>query len=743
MMPWATRTIKKTLAWAAVFAAAVVVPAEIAFEHPNINAQDEILFTVRHDVPGSPAYRTVFMGNAAKTGDAGIITCFPEKMDVLSGGAVLQLRNRYGTARYAVADGTLAWVARGDSVPAESIRLGPQSVSPDGRWLCYVRKTGVATGELILKNASTFAETVLDDHADFSFDSVPVRWSPDSATVVYEKDGAIYFTDLKAAFQQVQMTEAFRKIGTGKISSVCWANGRTLMYINHDVVYRVNTTELYTRGMYAPLVGSGVVTGRLPVAFNPLEDRFYVNEKADRLLVVQGNHVLSAYTVQAQGFSYLPAYYSKPFVDERGSIVACTVFWTQDDAALVWADIISNDDGVRRGAVYRLADGLRLLSVIDRPGKPVLSPDGMSLAFAVGESLYVYDIAAWKATARLNGERQVSYVWHGNDTLFVGGVSTVRAWHLGEKSAELLFLSAAKTAFWTDDALVCAEDAVRDDVRYQYDRKKNRWRQLPAGGAAIPARYAVQNGRYRVFVGSTANQRYADTLYVRTLSGGAENKAFFPDTAVKTARRKRVALVCDATDSADGLTRILSVLGEYGVNATFFVNGEFVRRYPAEAKRIALSGYDCASMFFTAADLTAKGFVVDDDFIRRGLARNEDEFFAATGKELSLIWHAPYYRATAAMKAAGFASGYRYADCGALSMDTQTFERAVACQESYLTASEIIASCVQRAQDGTVIPVVTGITDGTRSDFLYDKLDLLITALWDAGFDIVPLRQFI
>ncbi|MDE6773859.1 MAG: hypothetical protein K2J14_04450, partial [Treponemataceae bacterium] len=353
MMPWATRTLKKTFAAAAMLAAAVIVPAEIAFEHPSINAQDEVLFTVRHDVPGSPAYRTVFLGNAASTGDADIITCFPEKMDVLSGGAVLQLRNRYGTARYALADGTLAWVARGDSVPAESIRLGPQSVSPDGRWLCYVRKTGVATGELILKNASTFAETVLDDHADFSFDDVPVRWSPDSATVVYEKDGAVYFNDLKAALQQVQMTEAFRKIGAGKISSVCWANSRTLIYINHDVVYRVSTTELYTRGMYAPLVGSGVVTGRLPVAFNPLEDHFYVNEKADRLLVVQGNRVLSAYIVQTQGFSYLPAYYSKPFVDGRGSVVGCTVFWTQDDAALVWADIIRIDDGVRLVAVYR------------------------------------------------------------------------------------------------------------------------------------------------------------------------------------------------------------------------------------------------------------------------------------------------------------------------------------------------------------------------------------------------------
>lgn len=742
MNGWVRHNIQKTLVRAAIWCVAFTAFAEISFENPDINAQNNVLFTVTHDVPGSPSYKTVFLADAAQASSAKIITCYPEKMEVLSKGAIIQLRNRYGTARYAVADATLSWIHRSDSVPADSIRLGPQSVSPDGRWICYVRKTGIATGELILKNASTFTETVLDDHADFSFDAVPVAWSPDSATVIYEKGGAVYFSDPKAAFQQVQMTEAFRRIGTGKISSVCWANSKTLIYIDHDVVYRVNTTELYTRGMYAPMVGSGVVTGRLPVAFNPLEDHFYVNEKANKLVMVQGNQVLSCYTLQSKGFSYLPAEYSKPFVDPHGSVIGFTVFWAHDNSVLLWVDIISNDDGMKRSSVYRLAKDLRPLSIIDRPGKPVASPDGTRLAFSVGDSLYVYDIASWKATGRLNGEKQIAYAWNGNETLFAGGVSTVREWKPGEKSAKLLFLSSAKTAFWLNDTSISADDAVKDGVRYNYDSAKNVWQQSPAIKQSPPA-YTVQNGRYRVFVGSTANQLYANTLYIRTLSGSGENKALFPDTAVKTAGRKRVALAFDAVDSADGLTRILSVLEEYHVPATFFVNGEFVRRYPLEAKQVAASGYECASMFFTTADLTAKGFVVDEEFIRRGLARNEDEFFAATGKELSLFWHAPQYKATDAMKKASAASGYRYVDCGALSLDTQTFERALLQKENYFTASEIISHYAQNAHSGDVIPIITGISDGSRSDYLYDKLDLLITALWDAGFEIVPIRQFI
>ena len=728
---------------AVVLAAAFSLSAEIAFENPDINSHNQIVFTVQHTLPGSSSYRTAFLADASKSGGSKILTCFPEKMEVLSKGAILQVRNRYGTARYAVADSTLAWIQRSDSVPAESIRLGPQSVSPDGKWLCYVRKTGVAVGELILKNASTFTETLLDDHADFSFEKVPVSWSPDSSTVIYEKNGEIYFCDPKAAFQQVQMTEEFRRIGTGRINAVCWANSKTLVYVDHDVVYRVNANELYTRGMYAPMVGSGTVIGRLPVAFDAIQDRLYVNEKADRMVVLQGTQVVSSYRLKTKGFAYLLPEYSKPFTDIRGSVIDFQLFWAGENAVL-WVDIIGNDDGALRSTVYQLSGELKQLSVIDNPGRPLASPDGTCLAFSSGDSLYVYDISLWKNISRLSGQKIVSYAWNGNSIIYAGGISTVCEWKIHSKDeARVLFLSSAQSVCWKNDLGILAQDSVNPGVLYDYDSVRNVWQISMQNLENFAPQYKVQNGRYRVFVGSTANQRYKNTLYIRNLSGGVENKALFPDTAVKTDAPKRIVLAFDAVDSADGLTRILSVLKEYDVPATFFVNGEFVRRYPSETKQVAASGYECASLFFTNADLTGKGFVVDADFIRRGLARNEDEFYAATGKELSLFWHAPFYRVSADMKKAANASGYRYVDCGKWSLDTQTFEEALRRNEHYLTASEIISYYAANAHDMTIIPVITGISKGSRSDYLYDKLDLLITALWDAGYEIVPIRLFI
>ena len=42
-----------------------------------------------------------------------------------------------------------------------------------------------------------------------------------------------------------------------------------------------------------------------------------------------------------------------------------------------------------------------------------------------------------------------------------------------------------------------------------------------------------------------------------------------------------------------------------------------------------------------------------------------------------------------------------------------------------------------------VIPVAVGVSGGSRKDFLYDKLDLLLVAILDAGYDIVSVTQLL
>ena len=211
-------------------------------------------------------------------------------------------------------------------------------------------------------------------------------------------------------------------------------------------------------------------------------------------------------------------------------------------------------------------------------------------------------------------------------------------------------------------------------------------------------------------------------------------KPVYPLSVEKQSAKKKVALIFDASDNSDGLPQILSALKKYNVKGTFFINGEFIRRYPLETKQIVQNGQKCASMFFTTSDLTSPGFAMTEDFIRRGLARNEDEFYQATGTELNLYWHAPDYKVTDAIKEYGKLAGYSYVNNNFKYSDTdiQTIKPEILINE--------YNSILKFANYG-IIPVSVGYSTGIHEDPLYAHMDLLISALLDAGYEIVELEK--
>lgn len=696
------------------------------------------------------------MADATKKDSTKILTCFPERMELLASGSVLQIRNRYGSARYSVADSTLTWIKREDSIPADAKAMLPQKISPDGKWACYVKKTDAASGSLYLKNMSTLEEFLLNDKCDFDYDEVPAKWAGDGSVFVYEKAGNIYFCDPKAVYQKIQMDESFRKIGEGSIKCVSWANSKYLFYINRDLVYKISSRELYTRGLYSPMVGIGIVVGRLPLGFDGRKDRFWVNTIMNQIVTINANSVISSYVINGTASSYLTNVYSKPFKDVLGSPVDYDIFFCPDGSQILWVNLIGLNDGKKTSTVYRLSTELQELNRVENASKPLLSPDGRKIVFASQKLAYVYDLNGWRELGRLGNENIVSYVWSSSSLLYVGGDSTVREWKLGkegkfEEKGRMLFLSASASAFWKPNAenIVSAQSAGNKAVFYDYDPIRNVWQTSAEDSRtsfeymkkAEVSVYAVQNAHYRVYTGLTDNKLFENALYIRKFAGSGTSYALYPETVKQTGERKKAALLFDAVDSADGLTHILAVLSSYGIKATFFLNGEFIRRYPQECKQIAESGHDCASMYFSAADLTEKGYIIDEEFIRRGLARNEDEFYAATGRELSLLWHAPFYKANKEIKKAGEASGYRYIEAGRLALDSYTLEKAADGNKWYLGSKDLVKLYAEAACPDMIIPVNVGLSGGTRKDYLYEKLSLLIGDFLDMGYEFTLVRE--
>lgn len=118
--------------------------------------------------------------------------------------------------------------------------------------------------------------------------------------------------------------------------------------------------------------------------------------------------------------------------------------------------------------------------------------------------------------------------------------------------------------------------------------------------------------------------------------------------------RRVVALTFDDGYAPWNVRRILRILDDEGVVATFFVNGVYARRDPALWRAAGRAGHAFGNHTYDHADatrMTATALAAD-------LRRNERVVEAATGRPMAPIFRPPYGRRTAATDAAAAAAGF-------------------------------------------------------------------------------------
>ena len=100
----------------------------------------------------------------------------------------------------------------------------------------------------------------------------------------------------------------------------------------------------------------------------------------------------------------------------------------------------------------------------------------------------------------------------------------------------------------------------------------------------------------------------------------------------------QVALTFDDGYAGHITDDVLDVLGEYGVAATFFLNGEAIEDHPEQARRVVDEGHELANHSHTHRDFTG----LSSEEIFQELQLTEDAALAATGQEISRLFRAPY-----------------------------------------------------------------------------------------------------
>ena len=469
---------------------------------------------------------------------------------------------------------------------------------------------------------------------------------------------------------------------------------------------------------------------RLPFQFDSQVDKFFVNSDVTAIVVNQNQKLFSYLKVQSESCDYMDVIYSRPYTDSTASLYDAYVLWNTFDEPILWQEKLPYDGSSEKGAVYKLDSTAKQVLEIQDSGKPSVSPNGNKVAFFAGSMLYVYDVNTLKRIAQLGGEKITAALWLDDQNLIVGGERSIRKWNCLTEEIQTITLSSATAGYWNPaDYSIIAEIAGQNFYRYNKDLRT--WEKVKLEGTITPQ---TQNGRYRIFTGTSQNSQFANALYIRSLSGKAVTKSVYSQTNQKTDEKKKVCLVFDMYDNSDGLPEILSILKKYNIKGTFFLNGEFIRRYPFETKQIALSGHNCASMFFTTADLTENSFVINEDFVRRGLARNEDEFYSVSKNELMLFWHAPFYKTSPEIISYGNNAGYTYVNSN---HEYSEFD------DKLLTPEDLITKYFNELESskGGIVPVVGGFSQGNHAKPLYNYLDILISVLIDGNFEFVQLNE--
>jgi peptidoglycan/xylan/chitin deacetylase (PgdA/CDA1 family) len=751
----------------AVILAVLLGPAAFAklnFSGLDLSNDGRLLFLAETDTGGGRFQSALVLSRLT---DLSLqqLTAFPEKVEVMENGRSLQVRNAFGALRLPLTGGLprsiTGFPAFTEGAPVLGGRLDGMAASIDGKWLLVVDPVTAAYGNLVLVDTGSGVRTVITNNIERPDTAFPACWSPDSRVFVYTKGGKLYYHSLAAnASAAYPVDERYRLIGDGNTSSMYWSKVGDFFYIKGSTVYRVRGPDLFARSIYADFLEIGVVAGKIPFEFDPGFDAFWIAPDFRSMLLSKGGRNIFYFPFGPDDYEG-DKVVSLPYLMLPRSTHNVSVLWSSGGVITVLAAVPPGADG-KTAIAYRLETGTdgggqeMAFKLLETPPGPAgaLSDDGGKVVFWGERGCVLYDYANWRRLQTISTRPVWDCLWLADGDLIMGDSSRL----------ERIKVTLSGNRATLSRALVCLSSA---DI-YGYDDETGRivanaggmwfatdgaspWTETPRPELRTSSQVS---GRYRVYLEKQNSGPYENIPMIRntTASGtspllrrvsyaGSGEDAGVP--AQTTGGLRELAVCFDLYDDATGLPQVLGTLRHYGIKATFFVNGEFIRRFPGAVRDIVDDGHEAASMFFVPIDLSDSRYRINVDFISQGLARNEDEFYSATGRELALLWHPPYFALSSEFAAAAAKAGYKTIGRDVDPLDWVTRDAAAGRALVQYSAGEMIDRIMDTKKPGSVIPIRLGLLPGGRPDYLYNRLGVLLDALIRTGYSVVPVSTLI
>jgi peptidoglycan/xylan/chitin deacetylase (PgdA/CDA1 family) len=694
------------------------------------------------------------------------LTIHPEKIYLVNNGRTIIALNRLGAASVPISGGLPVPLPGYPSFASGNTplkgRLQDLAASADGHWILFIEPISPGYGNLILSDLFNGTKKVVCEKIELPNAEFPAKWSPDSRIFVYAKGGRLYYFPILNDLS-VMVDERFRMIGSGGIESILWDQHGVFYYLTGNTLYRVTNPELFTRTIYGDFLSIGAVAAVIPLDFDPGFDRYWISPDSGSVLINKGGKGL---------FFFLLGENQTNAADSAGTILPHVL--TPNGAAnfnVLWPAIEqeqrtagSNRPGRKissghltviytmRSETFVLRFDVNGRTINSLPNKSfplasscALSPDGTKAVFWGENGLELWDYTNWRLIQRLSSAPVFSCVWINNRQLLTGNSRFIEDINISSSSypRRRICLSSADEYGFEDGSGNPPKIAIRTGNEWFSSDGRNAWTPVANAQLKPPILYS---DRYRVFLETQNTGNYSNIPMIRNMQATGTLSLVSKYTVNKSytlGRSMPVALCFDLYDDDTGLSQVLAALRRLNIKATFFLNGEFIRRSPHAAAVIAEAGHETASLFYTPIDLSDTRYRITNEFIARGLARNEDEFHRATGKELSILWHPPFYRSSNTVNVNAAASGYITVNRSVDPGDWMSREDALRLNLRQIPPSEMIEQIIKKRESGAIIPIRLGLLPGGRDEYLFQRIEALLDALLRSGYEIIPVSAVI